>query len=160
MSWMFRIKVIACHNKEANKENNNSQGSTDGRSYNNATIGRGPRYMHHQSRIPVTSPSTHVTPDLNSPNTIYQKRTTILPFMSRVLAMNTTPHAKKGIIKNQPSTQMVASDDNASVRSSNESTTSMPLPRPAVPTPTPNKGSQIMFLMLIHCLLSRLYRYQ
>jgi len=128
------MKVIAWLNKEANKENNNPQGSTGGRSYNNATIGRGPTYMHHQSRIPVTSPSTHVTPHLNSPQAIYQQRTPNLPFMSRVLAMNTTPHAKKDIIKNK----MFASEENASVRS-NEST-SMPLPRPAVPTPTPNKS--------------------
>jgi hypothetical protein len=135
---MFRIKVIAWLNKEANKENHNSQGSTGGRSYNSATIGRGPTYMHHQSRIPIASPSTHVTPDLNSPNATYQQRTPNLPFMSRVLAMNTTPHAKKGIIQNKPPTQMFASENNASM--SSNASTSMPLPRPAVPTPTPHKG--------------------
>jgi len=82
MSWMFQIKIIAWPNKEANKENNNSQGSTGGSSYSNATlVGRGPIYMHHQSSL-----STHVTPDLNSTNAIYQQRTPNLPFMSRVLA--------------------------------------------------------------------------
>ena len=65
--------------------------------------------------------TTHVTPDLNSPNAIYQQRTPNLPnlpFMSQVLAMNTTPHAKKGITnKINLRTQMLASEDNTSVGS-------------------------------------------
>ena len=94
--------------------------------------------MDHQSLIPVTSPKTHGTPDLNSSNANDQKRAPNLPFMSRVLAMNTTSHAKKGIIQIKPSTQMFASEDNASVRIN--ASTSMQFCRPAAPMPTPNKG--------------------
>ena len=89
---IFWIKIIIWLNKEANKENNNSQGSTG------AAPVRGLIFeyinMHHQSRIQVTSPSTHVTPDLNSPNAIYQQRTPNLRFMSRVATREERYHKK------------------------------------------------------------------
>ena len=57
---------------------------------------------HYAVHSFLTSPSTHVTPDNNSPNAMYQQRAPNLPFMSQVLAMNTTPHAKKVSIQNNP----------------------------------------------------------
>ena len=97
----------------------------------------------------MASPSKYVTSEFKSPNVMYQKgiskpttNTPNLPFMSRVLAMNTTPHAKKGIVQNHFLSESVPFEGTANVRISGPGSvsTTMPLPRPAVPTPTPSKG--------------------